>query len=271
MVTTSTFIAYIDESGDEGFRFDAGSSKWFVLSAIVLRRANECSQVKLVDEVRTRINMERRIDERFSNKKPLHFRDLRHEQRKFYARCISQADLQIVSILINKPELTKNEDLIGGFRLYFYTVRLLIERLSWYCRDHQTTEDRGDGSVDLIFSNRASMDYDELRSYIETLDANRSALNYHAEPDIVRSSQIATFTHGKRMGLQIADAVASSFFYAVEPSAYGLTEDGYARLLLPRAYRHQCRLWGYGIKIVPCPTDERRQRREIFPFGVKNQ
>jgi len=86
----------------------------------------------------------------------------------------------------------------------------------------------------MVFSNRAAMDYDDLRKYVEYLssrseplrrfsisenyertgagylDANRTALGYRAEPDIIRSTQIATFTHGKRMGLQVADAVASS-------------------------------------------------------------
>ncbi len=40
----SSFIAYIDESGDEGFHFKddgRGSSRWFVLSAVVFRRTEE--------------------------------------------------------------------------------------------------------------------------------------------------------------------------------------------------------------------------------------
>lgn len=34
----SSFIAYIDEAGCEGFKFGGGSSLWFVLSAVVTRR-----------------------------------------------------------------------------------------------------------------------------------------------------------------------------------------------------------------------------------------
>jgi Protein of unknown function (DUF3800) len=47
-----TFIAFIDESGDEGFRFHAGNSEWFVLSAVVGRKKDEIETVKLVDAVR---------------------------------------------------------------------------------------------------------------------------------------------------------------------------------------------------------------------------
>ena len=67
------------------------------------------------------------------------------------------------------------------------------------------------------------------------------------------------------MGLQIADAVASSYYFAVEKSCYGFTEESYAKLLLPRAYRHDGQLWGYGIKMAPRETEERRRAGEILP------
>lgn len=41
---TASFVAYVDESGDEGFKFlpnEQGSSRWFVLSALVIRKEND--------------------------------------------------------------------------------------------------------------------------------------------------------------------------------------------------------------------------------------
>ena len=41
---TASFAAYVDESGDEGFKFlpnEQGSSRWFVLSVMVLRSGND--------------------------------------------------------------------------------------------------------------------------------------------------------------------------------------------------------------------------------------
>ncbi len=260
-----TFISYIDESGDEGFRFGQGSSEWFVLSGVILRRANELNEVKLVDEVRNRINAGRKPDQKIPERKALHFRDLKHEQRKFYSALISKARLRTVSILIHKPSLTSPENFTQESKLYFYAVRLLVERVSWCCRDHRKKDDTGNGSVELVLSNRASMDYKALCGYIEYLDANRVALGYQADADVVRPDQIGTFTHGRRMGLQVADAVASAYFYAVQTSAYGMTEDGYARLLLPCAYRHQKRLWGYGVKVMPREAEERRRTGAILP------
>lgn len=58
------------------------------------------------------------------------------------------------------------------------------------------------------------------------------------------------------MGLQIADAVASGFFKAVEPSRLGFTEDRYARMLKPVVFRHKNRYLGYGLKFFPREVDE---------------
>ena len=50
------------------------------------------------------------------------------------------------------------------------------------------------------------------------------------------------------MGLQIADAITSSYYKAVEPSADGFTEDAYVRLLLPRAYQGDDSVQGIRFK-----------------------
>jgi hypothetical protein len=264
-MSDATFMAYIDESGDEGFRFGEGSSEWFILAAVVIRTNAELAQVKLIDEVRDRINQERLPAHRMPPKKPIHFRDLKHEPRKFYAARVGQADLKTMAVMIHKSALASPENFTEETRLYFYAVRLLVERISWYCRDHRRKDDPGDGSACLVFSNRAGMDYEALKNYLVHLHDNRVALKYQAALNIIRPTQFETYTHGRRMGLQLADAVASSYYYAVWKNAYGFTEDSYARLLLPRAYRHQGKLWGYGVKILPREADEQRRNGVILP------
>lgn len=69
-------VAYVDESGDEGFKFlplEQGSSRWFVLSALVTRKENDLQVVQLARQAREILKKE--------PKKPLHFRHLKHEQR----------------------------------------------------------------------------------------------------------------------------------------------------------------------------------------------
>ena len=76
-------------------------------------------------------------------------------------------------------------------------------------------------------------------------------MDVRIEWNVIDSNQIIAYTAGKRMGLQIADAVASSFFYAIEPSNYGFTEDRYVRMLKPVVYNRNGQFVGYGIKFWP--------------------
>ncbi len=252
---TSTFVVYIDESGDEGFAFGKGSSEWFILSAVITRKASDLETVKLVDRVRVQLEK--------PGRKPLHFRDLRHEHRLPFIDTVASANLKTVSVLVHKPTLKEPEKFQERYRLYFYTARYLFERVSWYCRDHRTNQDAGDGSADIVFSNRSGMSYEDMRKYFDHLKAKSGYFDTRIEWNIIKPEQIAAFSSGKRMGLQIADAVAGSFFYAVESTRHGFTEDRYARMLKQTVYHHRGQYRGYGIKFWPrevencLDTDER--------------
>lgn len=234
-----SFVVHVDESGDEGFRFDEGSSEWFLLSGVVLRRSSELSEVKLVDEVRDQLGK--------PPKKPLHFRDLKHHHRVPYVDRIAQASLRIVNILVHKPSLTEPEVFQQGYRLYFYAVRYLLERVSWFCRDHRRADDPGDGTAEIVFSNRASMSYTEMREYLTLLADLRTSIVW----DVIKPKQVVAYSGTRRMGLQIADAVAGSFYKAVELDRLGYTEDRYARTLRPVVYRYNGRARNYGLKFWP--------------------
>jgi hypothetical protein len=91
------------------------------------------------------------------------------------------------------------------------------------------------------------MSHEELRQYMQLLQGRETSIDWSA----IRCDQINAFTGGRRMGLQIADAIASGFFKAVEPSQYGHTEDRYARMLRPIVYHRQRCYQGYGLKFWP--------------------
>jgi len=112
----------------------------------------------------------------------------------------------------------------------------------------------------LVFSNRGEMDYKSLASYLHLLEESAEHFRYNGAPNIFKRDQVEVYTPGKRAGLQIADAVASSFFFAVEESHFGLTEDSYVRALFPRMYRHDDIVWEYGIKMFPKECEAERQK-----------
>lgn len=159
-----SFITYIDESGDEGFVFNpdgSGSSRWFVLSAVVIRAVNDLQMVSCLSEVRKVLNREPLV--------PLHFVDLRHEHRVPYIRRVGALPMRTVSVLVYKPAITEPEKFQNTkYLLYRYATRMLLERVSWLCRD-QRSEGEGDGFAEVIFSNRSNMSYEDIRTYLRLL------------------------------------------------------------------------------------------------------
>lgn len=243
------FRVYIDESGDEGFKFDQplqGSSRWFVLSAVVIREEDDREAVRLVDRVRDLL------------KKPprdaLHFRKLKHEHRLPYVDAISKAKLRLVNVLVHKPSIREPEKFASEpHLLYRYATRYLLERVSWLCRDHRRTPEQ---RVKICFSNRSCMSYDELRVYLKRLKDRTGDFGVCIDWSAVAPDQIEAHTHDSRMGLQIADAVASSFYMACELTPQGFNEPRYAQMLKAVLYRHEGRCVGYGLKFWPRDADE---------------
>lgn len=240
---STSFVAYVDESGCEGFKFlpnEQGSSRWFVLSALVVRKENDLQMVKLARQARELLGKR--------PKQVLHFRDLRHEHRVPLARLIGAAPVRTVSILIHKPSIAEPEVFQQqAYSLYRYATRLLCERVSWLCRDHRRTG-AGDGRVEMVFSNRSAMSYDELRGYLQRLQAGEEDAAVRVDWTVLDPALIRAVNHDQLAGLQLVDAVASGFYFAVNRNLYGEVEERYARLLSPTIYRHQQRVEGYGLK-----------------------
>ena len=132
MASNATFVVHIDESGQEGESDKPGTSRWFVMGGAIFRRSEELQELRLLDEVRDRINLGRKPDQYIPARQDLHFRDLKHEQRKYYAHRIAQSRVKTIAILIDKHIIT-----LEGLkypRFYPYGARLLLEQACLCCR-----------------------------------------------------------------------------------------------------------------------------------------
>ncbi len=243
-----SFTVFIDESGDGGFVFKpdgTGSSRWLILSAVVVRKKNGGKIVELMKQIRGVLGAQ--------PKQALHFVKLDHARRVAYARAIGEASfLRTVSVLIHKPSLREPEKFQSEKDLlYRYACRFVLERVSWLCEEHHV-EDEGSGLAEVIFSNRDQMSYDALRDYLRLLRGEHdSGLGQkmawkHLDPAHVRAVQ-----HTQLAGLQLADAVASGLYSAVTPNRFGDAEDRYARLIAPTFRRYQGAVLGFGLKFWP--------------------
>lgn len=250
------YKVYIDEAGDEGFKFlpdGKGSSRWFVLSATVIRSHNDHLLVQAAKKAR---NVLQKPD-----KHALHFRNLKHEQRIPLARIIGSLPIRTVNILVHKPDIPGPEHFQSRpYELYRYCCRLLMERVSWLCRDGKP-QNHDSYVAELVFSNRSAMSYEDLTEYLAKLMAvgGGGHNGIQIDWDAIDLSMVRAVNHDQMAGLQIADAVASGAFYAVHRSIYGETEERYLNLMSRTLYRRLGRVNGYGIKFW-CSSNEEKER-----------
>src|SRR6185312_15879580 len=128
---THSFLAFIDESGDDGmnkFRQPGrgGASRWLVISACIFRKAHDLSAVGWRDEI---LGLTGRRD------RDLHFYKLNHGQKLAAARYLAKRPMRAINVLADKTVIPAGIYTYSN-QLYFYMTRYLIERISWICRDY---------------------------------------------------------------------------------------------------------------------------------------
>jgi hypothetical protein len=240
-----SYIAYIDESGDDGlntFRspgIRGGSSCWLVISACVYRFSSDWHSIEWRDKILAQMPEKR--------SKRLHFVNLNHGQKVAAVQYLAKQRMRAINILANKEVIPE-----GIYRdknqLYFYLARYLIERLSWLCRDYRRIVRDGNGRVKIVFSRRGGMSYDRFKEYLTLLKADPTVRIHWPVIDI---DGVEAHDHSRRAGLQLVDAIASSVAAGVEPNFYGNCESRYAEILKPIIYERDKNYLSYGMKALP--------------------
>ena len=227
---------YIDEAGDEGFKFicpkGRGSSKFFVLSAIIVNKELDLDLARLVNELKTILKFQKK-----DILSPLHFYKMSHEKRK---ACITKlydfSDFKIISVVFQKEKLQ------NSFRtsatLYNYACKVLITKASIFLKQNQA-------KANFIFEHRRNTHYKELEMSVKKIiDFNKYVLS------------IKSLTKAQSKCLQLADIIASSTFQAFEPNQYdGDVEPNYLMKLKNNFYSNNDKSLGYGLKIFPSNND----------------
>jgi hypothetical protein len=212
-----TFVAFIDEAGDEGFfivpRPDRKSSEWFLMSAVVV----PADKAVMFDNALTEFRAVA------AKRKPFfHFRDSRHPERVAFLRALRGWPFAVITVATHKPSVKKDSSLSQKkHALFEYTAKLLVERVSWYCDDHLKP-----GPVKLIFAERGQLDPDRLIAYFRRL--KRYGGNNSIRWRVIDLSALEVVPCAKLTGLQVADAAVSSVEQALELSRHSTTEHRYA-------------------------------------------
>jgi hypothetical protein len=245
----STFLVYIDESGDEGFVFKdpgTGSSSWLVVSAVIIRREQEPVLLNALRGFRDRLQLPKGH--------ALHFAKMKnHDNRVGLIGVIASLPIRTVSIAIHKPSITNQASFSERDRLYCYACRYLLERVSWCCRDARSEPSE---LAELIFSNKSTLSYDKLKAYLDRLKEGQHSSPVQIDWSVISSDRLRARSHTELLGLQVADAVASGLWTGLERSRFGYVEDRFGRMLKAVTYTHNGKILSYGLKFWPASVEQ---------------
>jgi hypothetical protein len=226
--------AFIDESGQRAMT--ARSSDHFVMAAVVIR--DEDLQTARQGLAQLRAETGRHPGD------PLQWKNLRgHSLRLRVAQALGGGQILTVSaVVVCKRHFPKGTIRMDEDSAYLYTLRYLLERLSWLARDNGRM-------FSYTLSHIIRFPTWKLRSYESILRTTGGCEIAWAwmDPHGGRINQ-----HSRIELLQLADLTASAIAAAFEPDPFGNTERRYLRELAPRLYRRPPgKLTSYGLKIHP--------------------
>jgi len=203
------------------------------MSAVIIPEEHLAEAARLLELIRT--------DLKRHPGHALHWKNIKsHPQRLRACQLLAKRDwLTISSVVVCKRQLTGdplNDDLA-----YLFTLRYLLERLSWMAREQ-------DRKLSYTMAHVVRFQLAKLREH-ET--------RWRDEPDC----QIAWEHLDDRGGqldqpsrieyLQLADLVASATGAAFNKDDFGNTEIRYLQELADRFYRRNGKLLSYGLKLHP--------------------
>lgn len=238
---------YIDEAGDRGK--SAGSSRHFIVSAIVVRDELDAQARNELAALRQELGRGGGSLFGLGRAQALHFRKLSHSHKIRAAQALNGSSIAVVSnaivckLRIQQPLPTGDLAFISQpDPMYLYSLRLLLERVSWYIRDN------GGGSSIVTFAHVKRFRPEKLHDYRDALTA--SGTEIHWPSFMGHKFQVADMRSIEL--LQFADMAASALLKAVEPDAFGNIEARYLLEMREKLYRRAGgAITSYGLKVFP--------------------
>jgi len=212
---------YIDESGDTGVSKirdanSGGSSPYFCMGAVVMRRASQIEVAALLDVLQSDFKKKKRWK---------HATDLNHHQKVHFAKSLAAKRLRFYGLISNKYTLEEYSEQIGWEPHKFYNkcikymLELIVADLGKF----------GSAFIDpTVVVEARNHDYDALRRYLGKVKEN---------PIYPQSKVLSSFnpfglvarTKDEEDLLRAADFVAHSIYSCVNktPDNFGNVETRY--------------------------------------------
>ena len=214
---------YIDESGDLGAH---RGTKWFVLTAVIVDKAEEASLRQTIRHIKGRLNIQE-----------IHFKNIRNFYQKAYiASEIAGKNFTYMNVLFDTDKYDTSK-IPSPLMAYNFICKYLLQRASWYMRDT--------GRIgDIVLSSRGTSRDRELMDYITD-----KLLPYPANGiDSSVFGEICAKTAPTWDMLQLADVCATTTYNAYEENDYGFVTPCFSMLLKSNLYQKNGSALSYGIK-----------------------
>lgn len=216
------YNVYIDESGDEGIN---KGSKYFILTAIIVKRTKDLETSRVVDKIKENLEMDK--------KSQLHWKLLKGLPNKnMIMTLVSNLDIKIVNVIID----TRCIKVIPSNSIYNYFSGYLYERICWYMN-------KINGLANINISSRGNLSKTKLNAYLN--NKNHKKFNI----DTSRIKGIKIIPNGRKKLLQLADCCCSALFQALKYN--NKTHYEYINKIKDKLYIKNNNLLSYGLKLVP--------------------
>jgi len=208
------YIAYIDESGDDGLKAVKplsvpGSSEWLVRSAVVIRAENQFKVPGWVDNIRSGF--------RSQQARSLHFANLSPSNKIAACKALSGFDVRCFVVASNKKNMQGHtnpdaEKIPSQCWFYCWMTRILLERVTRFVLHRSLAEHHEPKFLRIEYSARGGLRYSQMSAYYEWLRMKR------ANPflpwgkicfEVMHPTLLRVYPHDQREGLQLADIVAA--------------------------------------------------------------
>ncbi|MFF8834339.1 DUF3800 domain-containing protein [Streptomyces sp. NPDC015130] len=222
--------AFIDEAGVRSH--SAKSSDCFVMSAVIVAEADLPEAAAFLAKLRIELGR--------GQGATLHWQNFKHIDRVHAAKTLGgQQWATISTVVVCKRHLSSSS--MDEDQFYLYTLRYLLERLSWFARDSRSV-------LTFTLAHIVRMKLAKLRAYEAALQVEGTQICWAAlDPTGGRMDQPSRVEM-----LQVADIAASATFAAFNPDKYGNTEPRYLRELRGLLYRRGTgAITSYGMKMHP--------------------
>jgi hypothetical protein len=279
------FIVFCDESGDPGLKDKA--SDWFIVSAVVVRLANEPKVPQWIRRIKKPMRSQRKAE--------LHFHRLDPKMRFRASRMLGKLPVRCFTVLSHKHNMigysNPRVERRHAWRSYAadgktwtaaprksffhnWLLKVLLERVTVYCGDRCTREFGSPQPIAIQIAKRGGFSLPEFKAYLVDSriksTAGTTLLPGDLDWRVVDLDRITEAPAANVAGLQLADIVSGAFGNAVDFRRFGTCETKYARNLAPRMTRSRLnRVTDFGVMAWPRPLRKaglRPDQLEIFRY-----